>query len=133
MDTPAKELCGNKFLMILSVIFLSACNAKTTGEYRHRISTIVCECNSSENIFTQKKNLADGNQINAMSKDQRENLLKAEEKNIALLSECMRNKKLSKNDIVCFWNEYDFKKMPLCDSAFLEHYRYIYNLEHGSF
>jgi len=133
MDTPAKELCGNKFLMIMSVIFLSACNGETTGEYRQRISTIVCECNSLENIFTQKKNLADGNQINAMSKDQRENLLKAEEKSIASLSECMLNKKLSKNDIAYFWNEYDFKKMPLCDSEFLEHYRYIYNLKHGSF
>jgi hypothetical protein len=133
MGTAAKKLCGNKFFLVLPVIFLSACNSTTTGEYRHRISTIVCECNSSENIFTQKKNLADGNQINAMSEAQRENLLKAEEKSIALLSDCMLNKELSKNDIACFWNEYDFKKMPLCDSTFLEHYRYIYNLEHGSF
>jgi hypothetical protein len=133
METPAKELCGNKFLVILFVIFLSACNGETTGEKRHRISTVVCECNSSENIFTYQKNLADGNQINAMSKDKRESLLKAEEKSIALLSECMLKKKLSKDEITYFWNEYDFKKMPLCDSAFLEHYRYIYNLEHGSF
>jgi hypothetical protein len=133
MNTPAKELCGNKILVILSVVFLCACNGETRGEYRQRISIIVCECNSSENIFTQKKDLADGNQINAMSKGQKGNLLKAEEKSIALLSECMLNKKLSKNDITYFWNNYDFKKMPLCDSAFLEHYRYIYNLEHGSF
>ena len=122
--------CNIGFALIL--LFVS-CSSETPGEYRLRLIKAACDCRNSQRDINVTENLPGGNAIDAMSQLTRDSLLRAEDKTILAINNCLATKKMSGKDIDHFWRDYDIGKMFQCDSLFTKYYWYIYRLKHGVF